>query len=89
MIDDVTERHDKYDFNQAGMSVYNFFWDEFADWFIEASKTREADSPAGSISRATLVYVYERVLRLLHPFMPYVTEELWQAIPHQGRCASM
>ncbi|MEW5311032.1 MAG: hypothetical protein WDW38_002779 [Sanguina aurantia] len=83
VIDDVTERHDKYDFNQAGMSVYNFFWDEFADWFIEASKVRDVSSPAGAVSRATLVYVYERVLRLLHPFMPYVTEELWQAIPHQ------
>ncbi|KAG1680013.1 hypothetical protein FOA52_007077 [Chlamydomonas sp. UWO 241] len=85
-IDGVTERYDKYDFNQAGISTYNFFWDEFADWAIEASKPRTYgdDAAAAARSRQVLVYVLDRVLRLLHPFMPFVTEELWQAIPHTG-----
>lgn len=82
----MTERYDKYDFNQAGISSYNFFWDEFADWAIEASKPRTYgdDAAAAARSRQVLVYVFDRVLRLLHPFMPFVTEELWQAIPHTG-----
>ena len=82
----MTERFERYDYNQAGISTYNFFWDEFADWFIEASKPRTygSDAAAAKTSRAVLVYVLDKVLRLLHPFMPFVTEELWQAIPHQG-----
>ncbi|GAX77411.1 hypothetical protein CEUSTIGMA_g4857.t1 [Chlamydomonas eustigma] len=85
-IDLVTERYEKYDFNQAGIAAYNFFWDEYADWFIEASKARAyGDDPvAAAGARAVLVYVLDRVLRLLHPFMPFVTEELWQALPHKG-----
>ncbi|GLC34463.1 hypothetical protein PLESTB_000726300 [Pleodorina starrii] len=85
-VDEVSERYDKYDYNAAGISAYNFLWDEFADWFIEASKTRTygGDAAAQAASRAALVYVYEVVLRLLHPFMPFVTEELWQALPHRG-----
>ncbi|KXZ53642.1 hypothetical protein GPECTOR_6g559 [Gonium pectorale] len=85
-VDEVSERYDKHDYNTAGISAYNFLWDEFADWFIEASKTRTygGDVGAQAASRATLVYVFESVLRLLHPFMPFVTEELWQALPHKG-----
>eukprot|EP00198_Chlamydomonas_reinhardtii_P003262 XP_001692598.1 predicted protein [Chlamydomonas reinhardtii] len=85
-VDEVSERYDKYDYNTAGIAAYNFLWDEFADWAIEASKTRTygGDAAAQAASRATLVYVFESVLRLLHPFMPFVTEELWQAIPHKG-----
>ena len=85
-MDDVSERHDKMDFNAAGIATYNFFWDEFADWFIEASKPRTygGDMAAAATTRAVLVYVLDRVLRLLHPFMPFVTEEMWQAIPHTG-----
>jgi len=86
VVDDVTERHDKYDFNAAGITTYNYFWDEFADWYIEASKSRAygGDPAAAATSRAVAVYVMDRVLRLLHPFMPFVTEELWQALPHKG-----
>jgi len=85
-IDSVTERFDKYDYNQAGITTYNFFWDEFADWAIEASKPRTYGdaAAAAATSRRVLVYVFERVLRLLHPYMPFVTEELWQALPHSG-----
>ncbi|GIL54909.1 hypothetical protein Vafri_10611 [Volvox africanus] len=85
-VDEVSERYNKYDYNAAGIAAYNFLWDEFADWFIEASKTRTygSDAAAQSASRSALVYVFETVLRLLHPFMPFVTEELWQALPHRG-----
>lgn len=83
VIDDVTERHDKYDYNAAGITAYTFFWDEFADWFIEASKSRASGTPAGRVSLGVCCYVFDRVLRLIHPFMPFVTEELWQALPHQ------
>ncbi|GFR44090.1 hypothetical protein Agub_g5252 [Astrephomene gubernaculifera] len=85
-IDEVSERYDKHDYNAAGITAYNFLWDEFADWFIEASKTRTygGDPAAQAANRAALVYVFESVLRLLHPFMPFVTEELWQALPHKG-----
>lgn len=60
--------------------MYEFTWDEFADWFIEASKARlySKDEAAAATSRAVLVYVYDRILRLLHPFMPFITEEMWQ-----------
>jgi len=84
VIDEVSERHEKYDYNAAGIATYNFFWDEFADWFIESSKSRASGTPAGRVSLGVCCYVFERVLRLLHPFMPFVTEELWQALPHQG-----
>uniref|UniRef100_A0A7S3R9D9 valine--tRNA ligase n=1 Tax=Dunaliella tertiolecta TaxID=3047 RepID=A0A7S3R9D9_DUNTE len=84
VVDEVTERHDKYDFNSAGITTYNFFWDEFADWFIESSKSRPSGSPQAQQSLAVAVYVFDRVLKLMHPFMPYVTEELWQALPHKG-----
>ncbi|EFJ41521.1 hypothetical protein VOLCADRAFT_107675 [Volvox carteri f. nagariensis] len=90
-VNEVSDRYDKYDYNAAGITAYNFLWDEFADWFIEASKTRTygGDAAAQSASRAALVYVFESVLRLLHPFMPFVTEELWQALPHQGEALIM
>ncbi|KAJ9523893.1 hypothetical protein QJQ45_020096 [Haematococcus lacustris] len=84
VVDEVCERHDKYDFNLAGVATYNFFWDEFADWYIEASKTRPSGSEVAETSLAVAVYVFDKVLRLLHPFMPFVTEELWQALPHTG-----
>ncbi|KAF5828074.1 tRNA synthetases class I-domain-containing protein [Dunaliella salina] len=84
VVDEVTERHDKYDFNPAGIATYNFFWDEFADWFIESSKSRPSGSPQAQQSLAVAVYVFDRILKLMHPFMPYVTEELWQALPHKG-----
>eukprot|EP00798_Chlamydomonas_sp_ICE-L_P028849 gene28849-32037_t len=78
ITDEVSERHDKMDYNAAGISTYNFFWDEFADWFIEVSKPRTygSDAETAATTRAVLVYVLDRILRLLHPFMPYVTEEI-------------
>jgi len=65
-------------------TLYHFFWDDFCDWYIELTKatvTAEADSPERAIARARLIAVLEQSLRLLHPFMPYLTEELWLKLP--------
>jgi len=68
-----------YEFGEAGRQIYEFLWGEFCDWYIEVSKVQEGPS-------APLVYVLERTLRLLHPFMPYVTEEIWQHLmPYAGQ----
>ena len=75
---------DNYQFHEAGRAIYEFLWSEFADWYVEAAKVRlRGDGDAGAATQ-TLAYVLERSLRLLHPFMPYVTEELWQRLPHKG-----
>ncbi|CAI0450935.1 unnamed protein product [Linum tenue] len=85
LIDTVTASYDKYFFGDVGREIYDFFWSDFADWYIEASKARlyqsGGDSTA-SLAQAVLLYVFENILKLLHPFMPFVTEELWQALPN-------
>jgi valyl-tRNA synthetase len=83
---DVTGALERYEFGEAGRTIYDFFWNEFADWYIEAAKVRLQgdDEAAKAPVRQTLVYTLERTLRLLHPIMPYVTEEVWQHIPHGG-----
>lgn len=84
LVDTVTASYDKFFFGDVGRELYDFFWADFADWYIEASKARlynSDDAPAVSLSQAVLVYVFENILKMLHPFMPYVTEELWQALP--------
>ena len=86
VIDRSTELHAKYDFGEAGRVLYDFFWSDFADWHIEASKARlySRDVAEKRTTQEVLAYVIERTLRLWHPFMPFVTEELWQAVPHSG-----
>ncbi|KAJ6369621.1 hypothetical protein OIU76_027963 [Salix suchowensis] len=84
LIDVVTASYDKFFFGDVGREIYDFFWSDFADWYIEASKARLYQSEANSASseaQAVLLYVFENVLKLLHPFMPFVTEALWQALP--------
>ncbi|XP_048229776.1 valine--tRNA ligase, chloroplastic/mitochondrial 2 isoform X2 [Ricinus communis] len=86
LIDMVTISYDKYYFGDVGRETYDFFWSDFADWYIEASKARLYRSGGGSdasVAQAVLLYVFENVLKLLHPFMPFVTEELWQALPRR------
>jgi len=81
---DVDAQLTGYDFHAAVQTLYHFFWDDFCDWYIElakASVTSEVDSPERSIARARLISILEQSLRLLHPFMPYLTEELWQKLP--------
>jgi valyl-tRNA synthetase len=86
LIGDVTRLIDSYQFGEAGKHIYEFLWGEYADWFIEASKMRlyGEDEEAKQTTRHVLIYVLERTLRLLHPFMPFVTEEIWQHLPHEG-----
>lgn len=87
-INAVSAALDRYDFAEAGRLVYEFFWGDFADWYIEAAKTRlyADDAARMADTQRVLVYVYDSVLRLAHPFMPFVTEELWQVMPHTGAC---
>ncbi|XP_038883468.1 valine--tRNA ligase, chloroplastic/mitochondrial 2 isoform X1 [Benincasa hispida] len=83
LVDVVTTNYDKFFFGDVGRDIYNFFWGDFADWYIEASKARLYQSGGNSVAlaQAVLLYVFENILKLLHPFMPFVTEELWQALP--------
>jgi len=81
---DVDAQLSGYDFHAAVQTLYHFFWDDFCDWYIELSKatvTAETDSPERATARARLISILEQSLRLLHPFMPYLTEELWQRLP--------
>jgi valyl-tRNA synthetase len=81
---EVSDLMERYDFGEAGRRLYDFLWSEYCDWYIEASKVvlNDGDERASGAARQTLVYVLERALRLLHPFMPFLTEELWQHLPH-------
>lgn len=82
----VSQAMDQYEFGEAARTIYDFFWDEFCDWYIELAKVRlrSEHSEERAAVRQTLVDVAKRALRLLHPFMPFVTEELWQALPNPG-----
>ncbi|MEX0593040.1 MAG: valine--tRNA ligase [Nitriliruptoraceae bacterium] len=78
----VDAAYDAYDWPVVARNLYHFVWDEFADWYLEAIKIRVyGDDPAAAdVARSVLAYVLDRVLRLLHPFMPFVTEALWRAL---------
>src|SRR5262249_54445760 len=80
----VNAQLEKYEFHGAVQTLYHFFWDDFCDWYIEFTKTTvtaEAESRGRSVARARLISVLDQALRMLHPFMPYLTEELWQKLP--------
>ncbi|KAF8017178.1 hypothetical protein BT93_H2386 [Corymbia citriodora subsp. variegata] len=86
LIDAVTTSYDKFFFGDVGRETYDFFWGDFADWYIETSKARlfhKGSNSIASVAQAVLLYVFENILKLLHPFMPFVTEELWQALPNR------
>lgn len=82
---DVTENLEKFELGVAVAKLYDFIWDVFCDWYIELAKTRinSGDEDAAS-SRQVLVWVMSNTLKLLHPFMPFITEEVWQTLPHEG-----
>jgi len=76
-----------YRYHDAANLLYHFFWDDFCDWYIELSKplvTAKGENPAADLARQRIIFVLEHSLRLLHPIMPYITEELWQRLPHSG-----
>ncbi|NLG68672.1 MAG: valine--tRNA ligase [Firmicutes bacterium] len=84
---EVTELLERYEVGEAARALYDFAWDELCDWYIELAKPRlsgQADDAERQRTAAVLWYVLERTARLLHPFMPFVTEEIWQRLPHQG-----
>ncbi len=86
LIPDVTENMDKYELGVAAQKVYDFIWDSYCDWYIELTKSRLQGDDEDSKVRAqqVLCYVLTQILKLLHPFMPFITEEIWQALPHEG-----
>ncbi len=86
LIAEVTENLEKYELGVAVQKVYDFLWDTYCDWYIELTKTRLYSEQADQKQTAlqVLVYVLDQTLRLLHPFMPFITEEIWQSLPHEG-----
>ena len=86
LIAEVTENMESYELGVAIQKIYDFIWDIYCDWYIEMTKARlfsdDADRKQTAIQ--VLVYVLDQILRLLHPFMPFITEEIWQSIPHEG-----
>ncbi|MFV0558607.1 MAG: valine--tRNA ligase [Enterococcus sp.] len=85
-IEKVTELFERFEFGEAGRQLYNFIWDDFCDWYIEMSKEvlYGENEAAKAMNKSILVYTLDQILRLLHPIMPFVTEEIWSKIPHQG-----
>ncbi|UJF28525.1 valine--tRNA ligase [Planococcus sp. 107-1] len=85
-IEQVTHLAERYEFGEVGRSLYNFIWDDFCDWYIEMAKLPlyGEDEEAKKMTRSVLAYVLDNTMRLLHPFMPFITEEIWQNLPHQG-----
>jgi valyl-tRNA synthetase len=82
----VTAELESYRFDRAATILYQFVWHEYCDWYLELIKPvlQTPEHPDGASTRHTLVETLETTMRLLHPFMPFITEEIWQTIPHQG-----
>jgi len=84
IIKEVSKDIDNYNFDQAARKLYDYFWNELCDWYIEASKKRlSSEEEEKLIVQNVILEVFDKSLRLLHPFMPYITEELWQKLPIQ------
>ncbi len=82
---EVTENLEKFELGIAVQKLYDFIWDLFCDWYIELAKIRlQKGGAEADTARAVLVYVMSETLKLLHPFMPFITEEIWQTLPHDG-----
>lgn len=82
----VTENLEKFELGMAVSKLYDFIWDDFCDWYIELAKIcmNGADEESADSARRVLVWTMSNTLKLLHPFMPYITEEIWQTLPHDG-----
>ncbi|WP_419872180.1 valine--tRNA ligase [Candidatus Pristimantibacillus sp. PTI5] len=85
-VRDVTRLIESYEFGETGRILYNFIWDDLCDWYIEFAKLSlyGTDEAAKKATQSVLAYVLDRTQRLIHPFMPYISEEIWQHLPHQG-----
>ena len=82
---EINENLEKFELGVAVQKLYDFIWDCYCDWYIELAKSRlQSDEQTAQNARQVLVWVLEQTLRLLHPFMPYITEEIWQTLPHEG-----
>ncbi len=86
LVPDVTDNMDRYELGVAAQKVYDFIWDDYCDWYIEFTKTRlqGSDPAAKEQAQQVLCYVLIQTLKLLHPFMPFLTEEIWQALPREA-----
>ena len=86
-IREITENMDRYELGVAAQKIYDFIWDDYCDWYIELTKTRLQGEDEDSKVRAqqVLCHVLTQMLKLLHPFMPFITEEIFQALPHEGK----
>ena len=85
VIKSISEKIDKYDIGLAADDIYDFIWSDFCDWYIEIVKpvlySDDVEEKTNTVK--VLLYVLENILKLLHPFMPYITEEIWQALPNR------
>ena len=86
LIREVTDNMDAFELGVASAKIYDFIWDNYCDWFIELTKNRlnSDDQTTRENAQNVLCYVLIETLKLLHPFMPFITEEIWQALPHEG-----
>ena len=86
LVKDVRDNLDNFELGVAVAKLYDFLWDVFCDWYIELVKPRlnDKESESGKTAQHTLVYVLSGAMKLLHPFMPFITEEIWQTLPHSG-----
>lgn len=86
VVSEVSENLEKFEISMAAQKIYGFIWDEFCDWYIELAKTvlfnKESEYRIGT--QNTLVYVFSNTLKMLHPFMPFITETIWRVLPHVG-----
>lgn len=90
-VRDVTRLADSYEFGETGRLLYNFIWDDLCDWYIEFSKLTlyGSDPQAKKTTQSVLAYVLDRTQRLIHPFMPFISEEIWQHLPHEGETITL
>ena len=86
VIKEVCDNMDSFELGIAAGKIYDFIWDSYCDWYIELTKPRlnGEDAAAKESAQRVLLYVLTEILKLLHPFMPFITEEIWQALPHEG-----
>lgn len=82
----ATQLMEKYEFGEAGRTLYNFIWDDLCDWYIEMAKLPlyGEDEEPKHMAQSVLVHVFDQTMRMLHPMMPFITEEIWQHLPHEG-----